>query len=226
MPPKRFASHHGFTLIELLIVIGIIAILMALLVPTLSRAREESRRAVCMSNLHNASVALRNYAQSHDDQLPVLNGGSRWLWDIPTATRDALLASGMTRHAMYCPSGDMQDSDDLWNYQNGGYTVTGYFWLTQRLDPAGPKLIAPKVLLSHIHLVRHPEETEVVTDATISENGNFTGVHGGWAMPHRTNHLRTGRPAGGNILFLDGHAEWRDFTSMQIWCQPGNDEWF
>src|SRR5687768_1693477 len=49
--PSRYQSRSGFTLVELLVVIGIIAVLVALLLPGLSAAREQARRTQCSSNL-------------------------------------------------------------------------------------------------------------------------------------------------------------------------------
>jgi prepilin-type N-terminal cleavage/methylation domain-containing protein/prepilin-type processing-associated H-X9-DG protein len=56
----------GFTLIELLVVIAIIAILMAVLMPTLHRAREQGRRAACLSNLRQLGLAWVVYADEND----------------------------------------------------------------------------------------------------------------------------------------------------------------
>ncbi len=66
---KRFHSR-GFTLIELLVVIAIIAILAAMLLPALSRARENGRRAACMSNMKQLSYAFNLYADDNNDMLP------------------------------------------------------------------------------------------------------------------------------------------------------------
>jgi len=66
-------SAEGFTLIELLIVIAIIALLMAILLPALSRAREHGKRAVCLNNLKQLTMAWMMYAQANDDKL--VNGG-------------------------------------------------------------------------------------------------------------------------------------------------------
>jgi prepilin-type N-terminal cleavage/methylation domain-containing protein/prepilin-type processing-associated H-X9-DG protein len=56
---KRF---RGFTLVELLMVIGIIALLIAILVPVLARAREAAKTTQCLSNLHQIGLAMNNYA--------------------------------------------------------------------------------------------------------------------------------------------------------------------
>ncbi len=64
----------GFTLIELLVVIAIIAILMAILMPTLSRAREQGRRAACMANLKQLTLAWLMYADENDGK--IVNGAA------------------------------------------------------------------------------------------------------------------------------------------------------
>ena len=58
-------TRRGFTLIELLVVIAIIAILAAIVFPTFNRARESTRSATCMSNLHYLWQASSQYAQDY-----------------------------------------------------------------------------------------------------------------------------------------------------------------
>ncbi len=84
MYSKRFPRfrHHsgvrrfsGFTLIELLTVIGIIAVLAAILFPVFSQARENGRRTACLSNLHQLGLAFAVYAQDYDERLPAATDG-------------------------------------------------------------------------------------------------------------------------------------------------------
>ena len=73
-PTDRFFSRSAFTLIELLLVIAIIAILAALLLPSLASAKNQARRVICMSNEKQLIAAWTIYAGDNNDRL-VSNGG-------------------------------------------------------------------------------------------------------------------------------------------------------
>ena len=67
--PRRLRAYW-FTLIELLVVVGLIAILIAVLLPAIAQAREKGRRVSCTSNLRNLGMALRVYSADADESFP------------------------------------------------------------------------------------------------------------------------------------------------------------
>jgi prepilin-type N-terminal cleavage/methylation domain-containing protein len=87
--PRRRSRRAGpaFTLIELLVVLAVIALLAAILFPVFARAREQSRRAACLSNLKQIGAAFLLYAQDYDGGYPntgdpYLWVGRRWRWPV------------------------------------------------------------------------------------------------------------------------------------------------
>jgi prepilin-type N-terminal cleavage/methylation domain-containing protein len=108
-------SHNrtAFTLVELLVVIGIIALLIAIVLPTTGRVREQARRTQCLSNLRQVHASLLVYAQANRDQVAVgfrrtrqfnsliwSNSANRFvLWGV--LYRSKLMGDG---RAFYCPS--------------------------------------------------------------------------------------------------------------------------
>lgn len=66
---------RAFTLIELLVVVAIIALLISLLLPGLSRAREQAKSTVCLSNMRSLGLAVATYLQTNQDRFPTVGLG-------------------------------------------------------------------------------------------------------------------------------------------------------
>ncbi|HEX2999690.1 MAG TPA: DUF1559 domain-containing protein, partial [Armatimonadota bacterium] len=112
---KSIATRRtGFTLIELLVVIAIIAILAAILFPVFARARENARKATCMSNEKQIGLGVTMYAQDYDETYPAWcafwsegwGDGAYWHSKISPYIKNGNPAGGDYSGVWKCPSSD------------------------------------------------------------------------------------------------------------------------
>ena len=209
-PPPRTTRWPAaaFTLIELLVVIAIIGILASLLLPTLGRAKEQSKRAKCKNNVKQQGLSLLLYADDYQNNFPIFNTGN-WAWDIPMAMTTNLSYYGLSQDLYYCPSNAEQNNTAHWNFQPPNFRVIGYLFMLPRSGPAGVpvQFIQTNTLGNG---VKNPVDSMLTSDCTVSQGAppNYTQVVGG--LIDRTSHLKASVPAGNNELYVDGHVEWRD----------------
>jgi len=215
----RRQAEFGFTLIELLVVAAILAVLLAMLVPILKRAKELGSRAVCISRLRTLVVAARAYATDHDGYLPLKCGsGVRYeLCKTPWGGAVELRWKGYVEDidTFRCPSlrGHSNWMGNFAGYFNIGYLGYQFDGLSTALLPGktAQSANAPFVPAEYygaywVRLGRVPGDYVMVRDNLVDEDNAYRN----YLEMNYTCHVR-GDPQGGNLSFADGSARWFAF---------------
>jgi len=182
-PNRRWRA--GFTLVELLVVIAIIAILAAMLMPALSRAREMARRTSCLNNVRQIGLGLILYAEDYRGFYPLSNDWMR-TGDEPGIQTALVYPRYITQLEVFlCPSNRAlrapQPADAALggSYPYMGIELARFEDILALFGPSPPRPLR----------TASPAEVMVLSD-------------------DRTNHIRGDEVAGGNLLYADNHAEW------------------
>jgi len=200
------SRREAFTLIELLVVIAIIAILAALLLPALSRAKETARAIKCTSNMRQLAMAVHLYIPEREEKLPAVwdssigggknSGSNGWMFFLnvggPTRfdpTRGALFQYAPNEHAFECPT-DRAGA-------GASYSINGL--LSSGTPIAGFHDGVPEARLTA------PASTFLFLEEAAPNSSNGDSTNDSYHDP-RNDRITIRHAGAANFAFCDGHV--------------------
>ncbi len=233
--PRR-NPFSAFTLIELLVVIAIVSILVALVIPSLGRAREVSRQLVCASNVKTWALVLTNYASDNKGKYPFRNSailqipGSAWEKQTNPYIDNGSPVVSKPHKIFFCPEGIIPPaSQEQWSNINGRAMEYGIFaGMVGQLGSSSPRsplsvedtydaFNRPKVLLADVNRWNPNVTTPSVGTALHSTHANTSlpiNQYPSGAMPGFIYYA--GIPRGLNVAYVDGSVRWNRWDRMDF----------
>jgi len=220
---QRAGLCRGFTLIELLVVIAIIAILASILFPVFARARENGRRAACMSNMRQLGMLVAQYTQDYDNRTPLRHADSpNYAFPgSPINYWKGLRPYSMSREILLCrsvstphPTSTMFDAT---HFDDTNYAANGVVFGTNTASFPNPA-----------ELILFQENRYRITYAIqrpTFDGVNFTNWHNTVAGSEEWSNVHM---EGGNLVFADGHVKWRKGVTLrsgEFGLVPGDHTW-
>ena len=207
-------KRKAFTLIELLVVIAIIAILTAILFPVFARARENARRASCMSNLKQIGLGMMQYTQDYDEKYPPAY--NYFTADTLVWWEDEIQPYTKSWQIFICPS---QSTPITYNKHRDGLspaTITTSYAVNETVIQTGSAATSLASFLQPSTTIVAADSNSMELFQKYSDDPASPSWAGATLVRVDKRHLD-----GANFLFADGHVKWRKQTRYQEWSLAG-----
>lgn len=198
-------NRKAFTLVELLVVIGIIAVLIAILLPALKKARDAAMNTQCINTLRNIGLAVLQYTLDNDGLLPPPSTTTSSLGPFWFEYIDPYLALHGDRTKLHCPMESLHHPSMV----DYGVNVPAVFYYDASNRPGSRRITS----------IRRPSEIIAAGDARESAAGYWDVARGSWKIDSGALDVSAGvyrnwgalpwPPRHGrqmNFLWLDGHV--------------------